>query len=292
MSLTELFCNVDDFCKNFEPALKQHLLTFDLKQPPKTKLSMSEIMTIVIHFHQSGYRCFKHYYQRHVQGYLAPFFPNLVSYNRFIELMPSALVGICPYLKTRMGKPTGISYVDSTSLAVCTNQRISRHKVFKGSAARGKTSIGWFFGFKLHLVVNDKGDLLSVQCTPGNVHDVKVLDDLCAHLFGKLFGDRGYISAEKAKNLKEKFGVELITTQRKNMKKKEIASFDKILLRGRTIIETINDQLKNIFQIEHSRHRSWGNFAVNLISALIAYTYQEKKPSLNIERSELVSANF
>ena len=117
MSLTELFCNVDDFCKNFEPALKQHLLTFDLKQPPKTKLSMSEIMTIVIHFHQSGYRCFKHYYQRHVQGYLAPFFPNLVSYNRFIELMPSALVGICPYLKTRMGKPTGISYVDSTCSA-------------------------------------------------------------------------------------------------------------------------------------------------------------------------------
>ncbi len=122
-----------------------------------------------------------------------------------------------------------------------------RHRVFKDSAARGKTSMGWFFGFKLHLIVNDQGELLNVKCTAGNVGDIRVLEEMCAHLFGKLFGDRAYISKAKTQLLKEKYGVDLITTHRKNMKPQTLSAFDKILLRGRSIIETINDQLKNIF---------------------------------------------
>jgi hypothetical protein len=161
MSLLELFCDVDDFCLEFEPKWQAHLLGSGVKcRNRQGSLCLSEIMTILIHFHQSHYRNFKSYYTQHVQEYLSGEFPGLVSYQRFIELMPRALVALAVYLRRSFGRCTGISFVDSTPLAVCRNQRIKRHKVFVGLAARGKTSMGWFFGFKLHLVVNDQGELL------------------------------------------------------------------------------------------------------------------------------------
>ena len=291
--MTEIFCDTDDFCQSFEPEFNQFLLSFcGRKRIVNESLSISEIMTIVIMFHRSGYRCFKDYYIKHVKKHWQKYFPTLVSYNRFIELMPKALLALCCFLKTRFGKPTGISYIDATGLAVCANSRAKRHRVFKNEAGWGKSSTGWYFGFKLHLIVSDTGELLSVKCTSGNTDDRSVLEEMCAHLFGKLFGDRGYISKEKADMLYEKFGVELITTRKKNMKPKPISLFNKILLRGRAIIETINDQLKNIEQIEHSRHRSKSNFMVNLLSGLVAYTYQEKKPTLGILHSGLVPVSL
>lgn len=289
--LTRVFCEVDDFCQAFEPEFNRMLLTMDLKPSRTSRMSLSEIMTIVIHFHQSGYRCFKHFYIKHMLAYFKAEFPAALSYNRVVELMPSALILLCAFMKTKHGKPTGISYVDATKLQVCHNKRIPRNRVFDGFASRGKTSMGWFYGFKLHLVVNDRGEILAVKCTTGKAHDISMLDSLCAQLWGKLFGDKGYISKEKADLLMEKYGIELITTRRKNMKKKKIPLFDLALLRGRSIIETINDQLKNISQIEHSRHRSFYNFMVNLVSGIIAYTFQEKKPSLNIQHSGLVVLN-
>jgi hypothetical protein len=289
--LTRVFCEVDDFCQAFEPEFNRMLLTMDLKPSKTSRMSLSEIMTIVIHFHQSNYRCFKHFYIKHVLAYLKAGFPQALSYNRVVELMPSALILLCAFMKSKHGKPTGISYVDATKLQVCHNKRIPSNRVFDGFASRGKTSMGWFYGFKLHLVVNDRGEILAVKCTTGKAHDVSLLDSLCARLWGKLFGDKGYISKEKADLLMEKYGIELITTRRKNMKKKKIPLFDLVLLRGRSIIETINDQLKNISQIEHSRHRSFYNFMVNLVSGIIAYTFQEKKPSLNIQHSGLVVLN-
>ena len=278
MSLLELFCEVDDFCHEFEAWLQPKQLAGG-KPGPKQRLSTSEIMTLVIHFHQEGYRDFKHYYQNHVMQHLAAEFPKLVSYTRFVELIPSVLAPLCAYLQKRFGRCTGIAFVDSTPLAVCHNRRIRRHKVFKEWAQRGKTSVGWFYGFKLHLIVNDKGELLAVHLTPGNVDDRKPLTLMTQDLLGKLFGDKGYLSQDLFEQLFER-GLELITNIRKNMKGQLMLLSDRVLLRKRFIIETINDQLKNISQIEHTRHRKPANFAVNLIAGLIAYTHQPKKPSI------------
>ena len=140
--------------------------------------------------------------------------------------------------------------------------------------------------FKLHLIINDKGELLAFKLTPGNTDDRKPVPDMTTDIIGKLFGDRGYISQPLFEQL-YKQGLKLITRRKKNMKQQLIKLMDKILLRKRSLIETVNDRLKNISQIEHSRHRSVWNFMVNLFSGLIAYTYLPTKPSLDLETKGL-----
>jgi hypothetical protein len=283
MSLLELFCAVDDFCQAVEPEWKaQRLSDGKQRRGRDGQLCTSEIMTILIHFHQSQYRTFKAYYTQHVQVHLKGEFPHLVSYGRFVQLIPRVLALLCGYLLTCFGCCTGISFVDSTGIAVCDNRRIHQHKVFAGLAARGKTTMGWFFGFKLHLIVNDRGELLGFCLTPGNRQDVKVLPKLVTRLFGKLFGDRGYLSQALFEQLLAQ-GVQLITKLKARMKNRLMPLADKLLLRQRAISETINDQLKNISQIEHTRHRSPINFLVNLVCGLIAYCHQPKKPSLHLD---------
>jgi hypothetical protein len=283
-SLLELFCDVDDFCKAFVPVWqKKQLDAGEIQRQRERSLSISEIMTILIHFHQSHYRDFKAYYIGYVQERLRAEFPGLVSYTRFVEFIPSVLIPLCVYLRQScLGTCTGISFIDSTPLAVCKNQRIHAHKVFAGLAQRGKTSTGWFFGFKLHLIFNDRGELLNLMLTPGNIDDRKPVPALVRELFGKLFADKGYISKQLFEELLLTFNVQLITGIRSNMQNVLMPLMDKVLLRKRAIVETIIDQLKNISQIEHSRHRSPINFLVNLICGLIAYCCQPKKPSLGL----------
>jgi len=283
-SLLELFCDVDDFCEVFLPIWEKQLISSGQKQRQRDRsLTISEIMTILIAFHQSHYRDFKAYYLEQVMKYWRTEFPGLVSYNRFVEYIPSALVPLILYLRTCcLGQCSGISFIDSTPLDVCLNQRIHSHKVFAGLAERGKTSTGWFFGFKLHLVVNDQGEILQLCITPGNVDDRKPVPHLVNKLFGKLFGDKGYISQKLAQDLYQMFDLQLITKLRSNMKNQLMLWTDRMLLRKRAIIETIIDQLKNISQIEHSRHRSVSNFFVNVLCGLIAYCRRPSKPSLGL----------
>lgn len=287
MDIVALFCDVDDFCMAFEPEYHQHLLQSGVKQRQRrSNLCLSEVMSIIIGFHLSDYRTFKGYYTKEVCVHLRWAFPKLVSYNRFVELMSDALVPLCYYLNIRKGSCNGIAFIDSTPITVCHNRRIRSHQVFVEVAKRGKNSVGWFYGFKLHLVVNDQGELLAFQFTPANVDDRKPVVELVKGLYGKLFGDKGYISQPLFEQLFEQ-GLQLITDIRKNMKAKFVPLFDKLLLRKRAIIETINDQLKNISQIEHHRHRSGINFMVNAVAALIAYTHQAKKPSLGLRLEDL-----
>jgi len=282
MSLLELYCAVDDFCQSIEQGRVGRLVKDGNQGRQRAgQLSDSEALTIMIHFHQSQYRTFKAYYQEHVQVYLRGEFPHLISYGRFVQRMPRLLGWLCLYLFSRFGLCSGISFVDATFIAVCDNRRIGQHKVFKGIATRGKGSTGWSFGFKLHLVVNDAGELLAVYLTAANRHELKALPKLVKRLFGKVFGDMAYRSQSLFEQLLEQ-GIHLITKLKSNMKNKLMVMSDKLLLRKRSIIETINDQLKNISQIEHSRHRSPINFLVNLVSGLIAYTHQPKKPALNL----------
>jgi hypothetical protein len=282
VDITERFCDIDDFCKVFIPSWLSSLLPEEKpKRNRRFTMSPAEVMTLLILFHTSGYRNFKTFYNGYVPVVYGREFPHQVSYNRFIELSQSVLIPLCAYLNTRRVTSKGIAFVDSTPLRICHNKRIPRHKGFKGTAERGKGSMGWFYGFKLHLVIDDEGGLVAFFVTPGNVDDRKGLKKMAKYIKGKLFGDKGYISKVLREDLWET-GIKLITNVRRNMKKVVLEDTDKILLRKRSLIETVNDQLKNISQIEHSRHRSLSGFMVNLVCALIAYTWQPKKPSLNI----------
>lgn len=287
--VTELFCMADDFCKFFDAMMKKYTLKSDNKRAyhRDSTMSKSEIMLIMILFHDSGYRCLKHFYVEKVCKHLRHLFPKVVSYNRFVELEKQVAVPLVLFIKkVLLGKCTGISFVDSTPLRVCRNQRIHIHKVFKGIAQRGKCSMGWFFGFKLHLICNEKGEVLNFIITPGDVDDRKPLEykAFVEFIYGKLVGDKGYIE----KNLFQRLfvdGIQLITKLKSNMKGALMSVSDKLLLRKRAIIETVNDELKNIAQVEHSRHRSFENFIVNMLGAIAAYCVFPKKPCIHVQRT-------
>jgi Transposase DDE domain len=284
MSILELFCAVDDFWQQFAPQWQRTLLpTAGKHRNRKGYMHPSEIMTILIAFHSSHYRDFKAYYIQHVREYWQSEFPTLLKYKHFVDLIPSALVPLSAYLPTLFGPCTGISFIDSTPIAVCKNPRIHSNRVFRDLAARGKNSVDWFYGFKVHLVVSDQGDLLGYALTAGNVDDRMTLPQVIHRVFGKLFGDKGYLSQPLAEQLWQERRIQLITKIRKNMANRLMDITDKLLARKRAIIETINDQLKHVSQIEHSRHRSPINFAVHLICGLIAYCLKPKKPSLHID---------
>lgn len=284
--IIEIFCSIDDFCHAFESELKKHQISDG--KPKRNRaftMSDSEVITITVMFHLGGFRNFKHFYIDYVCKHLQTDFPKLVSYNRFVELMQRALLPMVLYLKTyRVAECTGISFIDSTPIRVCHNRRIHSHKVFAGIAQRGHCSIGWFFGFKLHSVINDKGEIIGFVITQGNVDDRNPLlaSNILKNVWGKLFGDKGYLSQQLFEALFVD-GIHLITKIRSNMKNSLMSLADKILLRKRAIIESVTDELKNICQIEHSRHRSFKNFIVNLISGLIAYSFLPKKPSIQYE---------
>lgn len=281
--ITEIFYLTDEFCKDFEKTISKHTLGNEPRRKPK--MSQSEVITIMILFHFGSFKNMKHFYEYYVKQHLKSEFPQTVSYNRFVELMQSVILPMTMFLKTCcLGNCTGISFVDSTSVSVCKNKRIPRHKVFDGIAQRGKTTMGYFYGFKLHFIINDKGEILNFVITPGNVDDREPLKDkkFIEKIKGKLYADKGYIS-QKITEVLFVDGLHLITHIRNNMKNVLMEMKDKILLRKRSVIETINDELKNICSIEHSRHRSFENFITNLISGLIAYCFFSKKPAIKYE---------
>lgn len=289
MDRLTIFCEIDDFCRVFEPKLNQQLLADGERQRIRSsRMSRSEVMTILVLFHRSGFRDLKRFYTKLVWQYWREDFPNLLSYNRFVELQRECLILLGAFMQQRLGSCSGVSFIDSSKIAVCDNLRIKQNKVFAEIAKRGKTSTGWFYGFKVHLVVSDTGEILAWRITLGNVDDRQPVPQMSKRLWGKLFGDRGYISQKLTRLLGEE-NIQLVTKIKKNMKNKFVNHFDKLLLRKRAIIESINDQLKNISQIEHTRHRSVWNFYTNIVAGLIAYTYQEKKPNLQL-RQDLVLA--
>ena len=260
--ITEIYCMADDFCKEFTFQQEKYMVE-DKKQKHRNKpnrMSDAEIMVILILFHSSGFRCFKHYYKEYVCKHLKHLFPRQVSYNRFVELEKEVLLPLTIFIKkVLLGTCTGISFVDST------------------------VSMGWFFGFKLHLIINDKGEILNFMLTPGNVDDREPLKQgkFLKNIKGKLCADKGYIGQALFENLFLN-GIQLVTKVKNNMKNSLMSIADKILIRKRALIETVNDELKNIAQIEHSRHRSFNNFIANSLSAIAAYCFFEKKPAIDV----------
>ena len=289
--ITEIFCIADDFCKEFAHEIKKlkMLPEGDKKRRNRSgEMSDSEIMTILRLFHFGTFKNFKHFYLHYIGAHLRKEFPKQLSYTRFIAIEHRVFVPMMYFLNTVcFGKCTGITFVDSTSIKVCHNKRIKRNRVFDGIAKVGKNTMGWFYGFKLHLVCNDKGELLSFCLTPGNVddRDPQTLKTLTKKLFGKLFGDKGYISSSLFEVLFIN-GVHLVTGIRSNMKNRLMSFHDRIMLRKRSVIETINDELKNICEVEHTRHRAMHNFIMNLIAALAAYCFFDKKPAIRFDMEQ------
>jgi transposase len=202
--------------------------------------------------------------------------------------MPRCAAPLATLFQMLRGECDGLSIADSTALAACDNKRIYRHRVFEGHAERGKTSMGWFYGFKLHFIINSKGELLRLRLTPGNTNDRKPIPEMCDGLFGQLFADKGYIAKGLTKALADQ-GIQLVTTLKKNMKPVPRTDFERAILRRRSLVETVFDELKNLCQIEHTRHRSVANFLVNLMAGIIAYCLSDTKPTLNLGRANLLT---
>lgn len=252
--INELLVDLNTFWLKFEPEYTNRLITSgEIKRNRPSQMTMAELMAISISFHMSGYRNFKTYYFEYLKVHCSDIFPCLLSYNRIVELNPRMILPLSSFLISKCAnKCTGINFVDSTTLTVCRNQRIHQHKTFKNSAKRGKSSMGWFYGFKLHLIINEIGVIISFSLTPGNVDDrnQNVMKKLTKDVYGKLFGAKGYLS-KALSDLLFQDGIQLITKIKKNMKNILMPMRDKILLRHKAIIETVNDELKNISQIEH-----------------------------------------
>tara|TARA_R110002050_G_C8817075_1_gene504110 strand:+ start:124 stop:1017 length:894 start_codon:yes stop_codon:yes gene_type:complete len=281
--ITEIFCIVDEFCKEYNQIVGKALLGNPAKRP--SIMSKSEVITILVLFQLSGFRTFKHFYIFYVQKHMKDDFPHTVSYNRFTELASQNLMAMSLFLKTCcLGECTGISFIDSTPVRVCKPKRIKSNKVFKGIANTGKSTMGWFHGFKLHIAINDKGEILNFTITQANVDDRAPLKNerFLDRIFGKLYADKGYLG-KGLMQLLFADGLHLVTHIRNNMENSLMTMSDKILLRKRSIIETVNDELKNICQIEHSRHRSFANFLSNIVAGLIAYSFLPKKPAIKYQ---------
>lgn len=282
IDLTEVFCRFDDFISR--PEIQRQLINPDRKRNRPSALCVSEVMTILVFFHFSHFRTFKHFYLFCLKPYCRVDFPRLPSYSRLVELLGSALTALCAFLLANLGKPTGIAFIDSTTLEVCDPHRAHSHRVFRDIAQWGKTSTGWFFGFKVHLIINDQGELLAVKFTTGNVDDREPVPQMAQGLIGKMFGDKGYISQRLFNQLWPQ-GLQLVTRIKKNMKNKLMPLWDKIFLRKRAVVESVHNILKNQCHIEHSRHRSHINFIAHLIAGLVAYSLMPKHPSLKLRQN-------
>lgn len=278
--LEEIFCFIDDFCKHYQEGLKKISLPEPnanrmARRNRKYTMAWSEVMTILVMYQTSCFKNFKRFYN-YAEEKLREYFPKIVSYNRFVELEKHVGFPLGMLIKFLTGEKNGVYFIDSTKLAVCHNKRIFNHKTFKDYASRGKNSMGWFFGFKLHLVINKKGEIMNVSLTGGSTDDRKVLDDIMQGFEGILYGDRGYIGKDVKERMKNK-NIELITRTKKNMKPQILDTLDEFYMGKRNIIETIIGKLKFKFNLEHTRHRSPDNFMINILCCLIAYILTDQK---------------
>ena len=280
VDITALYCCLDDFCHVFEDWEAHRLIPSEQTRQRTGKLSRAEMLFIVVLFHLSPYKHFKAFYLYGIGHQHRACFGDLPHDDRFVSLMPRLFAPLMVLLHSLSGEQTGLYFADSTKLAVCHNRRIDRHKVFDGLAARGKTSMGWFFGLKLHFVINHKGQIMALRITPGNSADSTVLDEISQQLSGKLYADKGYISRSLFNKLWQR-GLHLITGIRRNMRNHLMPLAEKLMLRKRFVIETVLDILKCDMGLEHSRHRSVMNAMVHILSCLVAYAFRPGKPSIS-----------
>ena len=288
IDITALYVCLDDFCKLYKTSQSNQLLPSYKSRNREGYLSLSEVLLIEILYHFSPYKDFKHYYLYGIMNEHRDKFGKLPSYQRFVALKRQLFMPLTVLVHSLSGEETGIYFADATSLKVCRNKRISHHKVFDGLAARGKTTMGWFYGLKLHIAINHKGQIMAVKITPGNTSDPSVLADIVKGLKGKCYADKAYIGKRIFAKLWED-GLHLVVGIRSNMKNYLMPFIDKMLLRKRFLIETVFGVLKTDMNLEHSRHRSPINALVNILACIAAYAYKTNKPKI---RAFLIKSGF
>src|ERR1700709_23295 len=286
VDITALYCCLDDFCKVFEGWEAHRLIPSAQTRQRPGKLSRAEMLFIMVLFHLSAFKHFKAFSLYGIGCQHRACCGDLPHYDRFVSLMPRLFAPLMVLLHSLSGEQTGVYFADATKLAVCHNRRIHRHKVFDGLAARGKTSMRWFYGLKLHFVINHKGQIMALRITPGNTADSTVLNEITQHLTGKLYADKGYIGRELFAKLWQR-GLHLITGIRRNLRNHLMPLADKLILRKRFVIETVLDILKCEMGLEHSRHRSVINAMVHILSCLVAYAYRPDKPSISTTHQKI-----
>lgn len=291
VDITALYCCLDDFVILYQDWERHKLIDNGRRRCREGKLSLSEMLLIMILFHRSSFRNFKCFYTYGVGQQYREYFSEIPSYERFIALQGRLLTPLCLLLHMLMGQSerTGLYVIDSSSLKVCHPKRIRRNKVFSGLAKRGKSTMGWFFGFKLHITINHKGEIIAVRITPGNIDDRAVLDRMTTGLTGKILGDKGYISRKWFQKLWQR-GLHILVGIRKNMKNYLLPIYNKLLMRKRFIVETVFGVLKQDMGLEHSRHRSPVNAIVHILSCLVAYCLKTTKPKMAFNNKEILQA--
>jgi len=282
--ITEVFCFIDDFAKVYEQNERKKLLPSNRQRCREGTMSLGEMLTIMIIFHTSYAKNFKYFYKSYIEHWYKDDFPNAVSYNRFVELMPRLFLPLNILLHLLLGEQTGIYFIDSTTIKACHNKRKKRNKVFAGLARSSKSSMGYFYGFKLHAIINNKGEFMALKMTKGNVDDRTPVPELTKGLTGIMAADKGYIKQNLFIQLYEQ-GLKMIHGLKKNMNNKLIDLNEKILLRKRNLIETVFDYLKNKMNLEHTRHRSFINAFVHIVSTLVAFSLKKHKPSMRFDYS-------
>ena len=291
MDITALFCCPDDFTKVHEEWERHKLITTGRKRLRKGKLSLSEMLLVMVLFHTGSFRNFKAFHLYGICQMHRDCFGELPSYERFVALQNRLFLplGVLLHMLLKQGKKSGLYVVDSSPLKVCHNKRIPRNKVFEGWAKRGKSTMGWFFGFKLHILINEKGEILAIQITKGNVDDRATPGKLTAGLSGTLLADKGCIS-KKWFQKPWKQGLHILVGIRRNMKNYLLPLYNKLLMRKRFIVETVFGVLKQDMGLEHSRHRSPINALVHILSCLVAYCFKKKKPKINFFKAQKLEA--
>ena len=277
--ITELFCFIDDFCKIYQEYEKQKMLSNQNQRNRLGKMTLSEMLTIMVMYNSSYAKNFKYFYVTYIQYLHAEDFPQAVSYNRFVELIPRLMIPLSLLLQSLYGQESGIYFIDSTTVKACHNKRRYSNKVFKGLAKSGKSSMGYFYGFKLHIIINEKGELMALKITKGNVDDRVPVPELTRGLTGAIYADKGYIKQNLFLNLYGR-GLKMVHKIKKGMKNKLMSLRDRMLLKKRTIIETVFDYLKNKMNLEHTRHRSAMNAFTHMLATLITYSFKKSKPSI------------
>ncbi|QES95685.1 IS982 family transposase [Orientia tsutsugamushi] len=269
---------IDNFCKIYQEWERKKLTPSSNQRNRDGKLSLAELLTITIYFYLSPCKDFKNYYLYYLRYKYKEYF-CLPSYSRIIQLLPRMLLPLAVLMHYLKGDETGIYYIDSTKLAICHNKRTSSNRVFNRFSKIGKSSYGWFLGFKLHLIINNKGEIMSVKITKGNKSDLSIASVISEGLSGKLFGDKAYISKELFHQLFSN-GLRLFTNLRKDMKTYLLDIDDKCLLNKRSLIESVFNVLKKHMHLEHTRHRSPLNFFVHIIASLTSYSISKLNPYL------------
>lgn len=295
--LTEIYYEVDEFNKLYLGKIADYITHIDWY--PKRKIgcmSMSEIMTILIYYHYSHYKNFKHYYEQYVRKDLKKDFPVSVGYDRFIWYIPMAFLPmLCFHIfRCKASIRTDIYFIDSTKIVACHPKRVHQNEVFKGFASWGKTSTGWFYGIKIHLIINNLGEVMQTYFTTGSTSDtnVKVLFSLLKGLKGWVFGDKGYLMNKEKLDFAECDGaLDFFVKPRNNTKKKKLKPIPdeaKKMAKKRPIIETVIGLQKNVLDLEHTRHRSISNAFTHMLAAMCAYSFYQRKPKVSIPTQRLL----